>query len=116
MHRANALTDVLGVGPRNGKVHKALARIAKEGAGVLVYVLPEEVDLVAQVDEIERGRPAPSPEIARPPALREFGLGAQVLVSLGLSRIRLLTDNPKRIVGLSGFGLDVVARVSFKDL
>jgi 3,4-dihydroxy 2-butanone 4-phosphate synthase/GTP cyclohydrolase II len=116
MHRANALTDVLGVGPSNGKVRKALGRIAKEGAGVLVYVLPETVDLAAQVQEIDLGRPAPEPAVARPPELREFGLGAQVLVSLGLKRIRLLTDNPKRIVGLSGFGLEVVERVSFKDL
>lgn len=116
MHRGNMLTDVFGVGPGNAKVVRALKRIEQEGAGVLVYVLPEEVDLAAQVAEIVAGRPAAPALVARPPELREFGLGAQVLVSLGLSRIRLLTDNPKRIVGLSGFGLEVVERVSYKDL
>jgi 3,4-dihydroxy 2-butanone 4-phosphate synthase/GTP cyclohydrolase II len=40
--------------------------------------------------------------------LREYGIGAQILVDLGLSRIRLLTSNPRRIVGLDGFGLTVV--------
>jgi 3,4-dihydroxy 2-butanone 4-phosphate synthase/GTP cyclohydrolase II len=44
-------------------------------------------------------------------ALRDFGLGAQVLADLGLSRIRLMTNNPKKIVGLQGFGLTVVERV-----
>jgi 3,4-dihydroxy 2-butanone 4-phosphate synthase/GTP cyclohydrolase II len=43
--------------------------------------------------------------------LREYGIGAQILVDLGLSRIRLLTSNPRRIVGLEGFGLQVVERV-----
>jgi 3,4-dihydroxy 2-butanone 4-phosphate synthase/GTP cyclohydrolase II len=40
--------------------------------------------------------------------LREYGIGAQILVDLGLSRIRLLTSNPRRIVGLDGFGLHVI--------
>jgi 3,4-dihydroxy 2-butanone 4-phosphate synthase/GTP cyclohydrolase II len=43
--------------------------------------------------------------------LREFGLGAQVLVDLGLRKIRLLTNNPRKIAGLNGYGLDVVERV-----
>jgi 3,4-dihydroxy 2-butanone 4-phosphate synthase/GTP cyclohydrolase II len=43
--------------------------------------------------------------------LREFGLGAQVLVDLGLHKIRLLTNNPRKIAGLHGYGLDLVARV-----
>lgn len=116
MHRANTLTDVFGVGPSNGKVDRALKRIVDEGAGVMVYVLPENHDLAAQMSEIKRGKPNAPSDIATPPLLREFGLGAQVLVSLGLTKIRLLTDNPKRIVGLSGFGLEVSSRVSFKDL
>jgi 3,4-dihydroxy 2-butanone 4-phosphate synthase/GTP cyclohydrolase II len=43
--------------------------------------------------------------------LREYGIGAQILVDLGLIRIRLLTSNPRRIVGLEGFGLQVIERV-----
>jgi len=46
-----------------------------------------------------------------PPDLRDYGIGAQILVDLGLSTIRLLTNNPKKIVGLEGYGLKVVARV-----
>jgi 3,4-dihydroxy 2-butanone 4-phosphate synthase/GTP cyclohydrolase II len=46
-----------------------------------------------------------------PPDLRDYGIGAQILVDLGIRKIRLLTNNPKKIVGLRGYGLEVVERV-----
>ena len=46
--------------------------------------------------------------------LREYGLGAQILVDLGLKTIRLLTNNPRKIVGLDGYGLDVVEQLPIK--
>lgn len=111
MHRANVLDDALHLGRGNGKLLKSLRVIEREGAGVLVYVIPEEMNLSAQLEQL--GRPAKSGagRIARPPELREVGLGAQVLLSMGLKRIRLLTDNPRRLVGLSGYGLEVTERV-----
>jgi 3,4-dihydroxy 2-butanone 4-phosphate synthase/GTP cyclohydrolase II len=48
--------------------------------------------------------------------LREFGLGAQVLLDLGLHEIRLLTNNPRKIAGLYGFGLNVVERVPLHSM
>jgi 3,4-dihydroxy 2-butanone 4-phosphate synthase/GTP cyclohydrolase II len=46
--------------------------------------------------------------------LREYGVGAQILVDLGLKKLRLLTNNPKKIVGLEGYGLEVVEQVPIR--
>ena len=45
------------------------------------------------------------------PDLRDYGIGAQILVDLGLKKIRLMTNNPKKIVGLEGYGLEVIERI-----
>ena len=50
-------------------------------------------------------------ELGFKPDLRRYGLGAQMLVDLGVTRLRLLTNNPRKIVGLGGYGLEVVERV-----
>ena len=90
------------------QLRAALAAIEAEGRGVVLY-LPPNPDIGR---EIERHVLHKSGTSADPgPELREFGLGAQVLRDLGLGRIRLLTNNPRKIVGLEGFGLDIVERV-----
>jgi 3,4-dihydroxy 2-butanone 4-phosphate synthase/GTP cyclohydrolase II len=60
-------------------------------------------------------REAPPPTVGEAP-LREFGVGAQILVDLGLQKIRLLTNNPRKIAGLHGFGLEVVERVPMHSM
>ena len=59
--------------------------------------------------------PAEQTDVASDP-LREFGLGAQVLADLGVHKIRLLTNNPRKIAGIHGYGLDVVERVPLHSM
>jgi 3,4-dihydroxy 2-butanone 4-phosphate synthase/GTP cyclohydrolase II len=95
-----------------------LEAIAAEGCGVLLYIRhgPRGLALLQKMkaDELEdQGIP---PEAARraagiKPDLREYGIGAQILADLGCGQIRLLTNNPRKIVGLEGYGLTVLERV-----
>ncbi|MFQ5881042.1 MAG: 3,4-dihydroxy-2-butanone-4-phosphate synthase [Candidatus Methylomirabilales bacterium] len=90
------------------KLHASLELIGRAGKGVLVYIREASGGLgwTNHLAVSEGPRP-PQPPRGRMD-LREYGIGAQILVDLGLSRIRLLTSNPRRIVGLEGFGLQVV--------
>ena len=79
-----------------------LRRIAQEGRGVMLYILPRAsrsfaAELVAAPEGEPRGAP-----------LRDIGLGSQVLVELGIKSIRLLTNNPRRLAGIEGYGIHLV--------
>jgi 3,4-dihydroxy 2-butanone 4-phosphate synthase/GTP cyclohydrolase II len=93
------------------QLRAALQAIEREGRGVLLYVFPSGRqsivnDVRAHVLHEENAR-----AIGREHKLRDFGLGAQVLSQLGVRNLRLLTNNPKKIVGLEGYGMCVVERV-----
>jgi 3,4-dihydroxy 2-butanone 4-phosphate synthase / GTP cyclohydrolase II len=95
-------------------LRESLRQIEREGRGVFLYVLPGCLDLRSQfaTHVLHRTLPQRADAVDRPPpAIRGFGLGAQVLVHLGLRRIRLLTNNPKRMAGLAGYGLEITDRV-----
>lgn len=121
VHPASVRYDVFGGGDPARCAMVALQRIESEGRGVLLYVFHRgRVSLTAdfRTEALAQGAGASSfgaQASARPTApenrLREFGLGAQVLAHLGVGQIRLLTNNPRRVVGASGFGLQIVESV-----
>jgi len=100
------------------QLHKAMELIEKEGRGVLLYMRQEGrgIGLLPKLKAYElqeKGLDTVEANLALgyPPDLRDYGIGAQILVHLGLRKIRLMTNNPKKIVGLRGYGLEVVERV-----
>lgn len=96
----------------------ALQRIEEEGRGVLVYILQEGrgIGLINKLKAYElqdQGLDTVEANLALgfKPDLRDYGLGAQVLADLGLSKLKLLTNNPKKMAGLQGYGLEIVEQV-----
>ncbi len=95
--------------------------IAKEGRGVLLYMRQEGrgIGLANKIKAYElqdQGKDTVEANIILgfPPDMRDYGIGAQILADLGLHKIRLITNNPKKIKGLEGYGLEVVDRVNLE--
>jgi 3,4-dihydroxy 2-butanone 4-phosphate synthase / GTP cyclohydrolase II len=100
------------------QLRKAMSLIQKEGLGVILYLQQEGrgIGLANKLkayalqdqglDTVEANE-----ELGFAPDLRDYGVGAQILVELGIKKMRLMTNNPKKLVGLEGYGLEVTGRV-----
>jgi len=101
------------------QLHRSMEMINKEGKGIILYILNHEgrgIGLVNKikayalqdngVDTVEANR-----QLGFKPDHRDYGIGAQILVALGAKKLRLITNNPRKFIGLAGYGLEIVERV-----
>ncbi|MBW2192992.1 MAG: bifunctional 3,4-dihydroxy-2-butanone-4-phosphate synthase/GTP cyclohydrolase II [Deltaproteobacteria bacterium] len=100
------------------QLHKAMELIEKEGVGVILYIRQEGrgIGLINKIkayalqdqglDTVEANE-----QLGFKPDMRNYGIGAQILVDLGVKEMRLITNNPKKMVGLDGYGLSIVEQV-----
>jgi 3,4-dihydroxy 2-butanone 4-phosphate synthase/GTP cyclohydrolase II len=101
------------------QLHKAMSMIEKEGVGVILYLRQEGrgIGLVNKLKayELQRKQGLDTVEANRrlgfKADMRDYGLGAQMLVNLGVRKMRLLTNNPKKMIGLEGYGLTIVEQI-----
>lgn len=106
MHALDPLLDIIGTGPkgRAGEFGDAMRLIAEEGRGALVLLRDLHMKMAAT-------------EEVSPQTLRQYGLGAQILSSLGLSKIVLLTNSPRpKVVGLDAYGLEITGTRKISEI
>jgi len=99
-------------GAPGSSLHRAMARIQKAGSGVIVYMRQEESGItLSQRHTLEQSgneiRPLPMD-------LRDYGLGAQILSDLGVQKLRLLTNHPRKVVGLEGYDLEIIEQLALE--
>ena len=100
------------------QLHKAMSMIDKEGSGVILYLRQEGrgIGLVNKLKAYELQRKGcdtveANLELGFDADMRDYGIGAQMLVDLGVRKMRLMTNNPTKMVGLEGYGLSIVEQV-----
>ena len=103
------------------QLHTAMAMVEKEGKGVIVYMRQEGrgIGLVNKLkayclQDMGKDTVEANEELGFKADMRDYGIGAQILADLGLHKIRLMTNNPRKIIGLEGYGIKVVERVSIE--
>lgn len=122
VHRRNLLGDIFDANdhPSGKELRASLRMITEEGRGALIYLRPEQYgdEFIDRLQRIQR------PEIdvnvpdlttsEKPPGRRDYGTGIQIIRDLGLRKLKLLTNHPKHLTALHGFGIDIAEQVPIK--
>jgi len=101
------------------QLHKSMEMVNSEGKGVILYIINQEGRGIGLVNKIkayamqDKGLDTveANQKLGFKPDQRDYGIGAQILVSLGVNKLRLITNNPRKFIGLAGYGLEIIERV-----
>ncbi len=122
VHSSTNTMDIIGalLYGHGVQLHKILQTIEKEGKGVLIYLRQDESEdpVLSSIEAIKKmnesgGATEKLPSAPQSKQQRDLGIGAQILNELGISKLRILTNNPRKRVGLIGYGLEIVENISF---
>ncbi|HEY8352073.1 MAG TPA: 3,4-dihydroxy-2-butanone-4-phosphate synthase [Sphingomonadales bacterium] len=106
VHTLNVMEDILAEdGPRTGQLAAAMDMIGEAGRGVVVLIRDSSDTALTDLIHYRRGEKPP-----QRPELRNYGIGAQILLDLGVSRLILLSNTEKHLIGIEGYGLEIVER------
>jgi 3,4-dihydroxy 2-butanone 4-phosphate synthase/GTP cyclohydrolase II len=118
MHSAQVAGDLLGLLESDPGIQldKALKAVADDGAGVIVYMnqIKPQTDLLQRVESFKRrldGETTNHPQMSFGKDPRDIGVGAQILHQLGVKKVKLLTNNPIKRVGVVGYGLEIIENI-----
>lgn len=108
VHSENLLSDVFRAKglPSHHMLTASLQAVAREGRGVVLYMEPQNAG-----EALLRCLAAKPGEVPPPMSFRDYGTGAQILAALGLGKIRLLANSARKVIGLDGYGLEIVEQV-----
>ncbi len=101
------------------QLRQSMEIVDKEGKGIILYIINQEGRGIGLVNKIkayamqDKGLDTveANQKLGFKPDQRDYGIGAQILVSLGVNKIRLITNNPRKFIGLAGYGLEIIERV-----
>ena len=120
VHSCNVLGDLFGSVQNDTEsiLHRSMEYIEQHGKGVIVYMnhLQKDRDLIDEMTELERMRQGEGKVSSASIDTRDYGIGAQILRSLGVSKMQLLTNNPTKRSGILGYGLEIVESVKIWSL
>jgi len=111
MHSFNIFEDILGQkGPRRGQLSRAIAELGKEDCGVLVFLRENRktfvTDQIVKKDQREK---------KKSPNIKNYGIGAQILLDLGVKDFVLLSDSEQNVIGIEGYGLNIIGHQRFDE-
>jgi len=108
VHSSSNTGDILGalLLGHSEELHKTLKKISEYGEGILLYLRHDESE-----NSLFGKKLNPYPHVTSSSVQRNFGIGAQILHEMGVRKIKLLTNNPKKRVGLMGYGLEIIENI-----